>query len=200
MTSISSEDQKSNALYWPLTAGIGIFPADTKNKRIYFDGWSRTDFKNIDFTADLNNGSYDMGIGIRTGKTISDKHYVIAIDFDGNDAVLAWYSNWEQVLKIARQTRIEWHGDKSRLHMFLLAGKPVKNRRIRIKESLLEVKCENQALFVSPSIHKNGNPYMELETGEIAIINENQLLQLESKIDSLSDGYMSDTNNIQAKN
>ena len=41
---------------------------------------------------------------------------------------------------------------------------------------------------------------MELETGEISIINENQLLQLESKIDSLSDGYMSDTNNIQAKN
>jgi hypothetical protein len=78
--------------------------------------------------------------------------------------------------------------------MFLLANKPVKNRRIRIKESLLEIKCDNQALFVSPSIHKEGNPYTSLNTDEIVILNENQLLQLESKIDSLSDGYMSDAN------
>ena len=192
MTSILSEDQKSSILYWPKKTGIGIFPADTKNKKIYFDGWTRTEFKNTDFNAELDNGRYDRGIAIRTGKTISGKHYLIAIDFDGNDAVLEWYGNWEQVLEEAQSTRIEWHGDKSRLHMFLLASSPVKNRRIRIKESLLEVKCENQALFVSPSIHKAGNPYTELDTGEIAIMNENQLLQLESKIDSLSDGYMSD--------
>jgi hypothetical protein len=100
------------------------------------------------------------------------------------------------VLQVAKRTRIEWHEDKWRLHMFLLANRPIKNKRIHIKDSLLEVKCERQALFVSPSIHKEGNPYTTLDTSEIVIINENQLLQLESKIDSLSssDGYMSDEN------
>ena len=83
-----------------------------------------------------------------------------------------------------------------RLHIFLLVDRPIKNKRLHIENSLLEVKCERQALFVSPSIHKDGNPYSALDTGEIAILNENQLLQLESKIDSLSsnDGYMSEEN------
>ena len=110
--------------------------------------------------------------------------------------VLAWLGDWEQVLEIAKRTRIEWHENKWRLHMFLLANKPVKNKRINIKDSLLEVKCERQALFVSPSIHKEGKPYSALDTTEIVIINENQLLRLESKIDSLSssDGYMSNEN------
>ena len=45
---------------------------------------------------------------------------------------------------------------------------------------------------MSPEYHKEGKPYTVLCTSEIAIMNETQSLQLESKIDSLSDGYMSD--------
>src|SRR5918996_834635 len=196
MTSRLSKEQLSAVLYWPEIADVVIFPADTKNKEIHLTGWSEKDFSKVDFTAECYSGRYDNGIAIRTGKTISGKHCLVAIDFDGVDAVLAWFGDWEQVLQVAKRTRIEWHGDKWRLHMFLLASKPVKNKRIHIKDSLLEVKCERQALFVSPSIHKGGNPYTALDTSEIVIINENQLLQLESKIDSLSssDGYMSDEN------
>ena len=189
-----SEEQKRAILYWFETADVGIFPADTKNKAIHQNGWSQTDFSSVDFSGELNSGQNDNGIAIRTGRTISGKYYLIAIDFDGDDAVLVWFGDWKQVLQVAERTRIEWHGDKGRLHMFLLASRPIRNKRIHIKDSLLEVKCERQALFVSPSIHKDGNPYSVLDTSEIAIINENQLLQLESKIDSLSgsDGYMSD--------
>ena len=50
--------------------------------------------------------------------------------------------------------------------MFLLVDRPIRNKRLHIKNSLLEVKCERQALFVSPSIHKDGNPYSTLDTGE----------------------------------
>jgi hypothetical protein len=194
LTSRLSKEQQRDILYWPETAGIGIFAADTKNKEIHLNGWSEIDFSGTDFDAELNNGRYDNGIAIRTGKTISGKHYLVAIDFDGIDTVLAWFGDWEQVLQVAKRTRIEWHGDKWRLHMFLLTDRPIRNKRIHVKDSLLEAKCERQALFVSPSIHKEGNPYSALDTDEIAIINENQLLQLESKIDSLCDGYMSDEN------
>ena len=196
MTNRLSKEQQNDILYWPKIAGIGIFAADTKNKEIHLNGWSEINFSSVDFNEELDSGKYDNGIAIRTGRTISGKHYLVAIDFDGNDGVLAWFGNWEQVLEIAKRTRIEWHGDKWRLHMFVLANRPIKNKRIHIRDSLLEVKCERQALFVSPSIHKEGNPYTPLDTAEIVIINENQLLQLESKIDSLSgsDGYMSDEN------
>jgi hypothetical protein len=194
MTSRLSKEQQSAILNWPTITGIPIFPADTKNKEIHLNGWSEKDFSEVDFNAELESGKYDKGIAIRTGKTISGKYYLVAIDFDGIDAVLAWFGSWKQVIEVAKQTRIEWHGDKWRLHMFLLANKPIKNKRIRIKDSLLEVKCERQALFVSPSIHKEGNPYAAIETEEIVIIDENKLLQLESKIDSISDGYMSDEN------
>jgi Bifunctional DNA primase/polymerase, N-terminal len=191
-----SEEQKRAISYWFESADVGIFPADTKNKEIHLSGWSEKDFSSVDFKAELDSGKYDNGIAIRSGRTISGKYYLIAIDFDGPDVVLAWFHSWELVLEIAKRTRLEWHGDKWRLHMFLLADKPIRNKRIRIKESLLEVKCDRQALFVSPSIHKDGNPYSVMDTVEIAILNENQLLQLESKVDSLSDneGYMSDEN------
>jgi Bifunctional DNA primase/polymerase, N-terminal len=196
LTSRLSKEQQSAVLYWPETAHIGIFAADTKNKEIHVNGWSEIDFSGTDFNAELDKGRYDNGIAVRTGRTISGEHYLVVIDFDGIDSVLAWFGDWEQVLQVAKRTRIEWHGDKWRLHMFMLANRTVRNKRIHIKNSLLEVKCERQALFVSPSIHKEGNPYTPMDTTKIVIIKENQLLRLESKIDSLSgsDGYMSDEN------
>jgi Bifunctional DNA primase/polymerase, N-terminal len=187
-----SKEQKKAISYWFETVDVGIIPADTKNKAIHQNGWSRIDYSSVDFNGELNSGQYDNGIAVRTGRTISGKYYLIAFDFDGDDAVLAWFGDWEQVLEVAKWTRIEWHGDKWRLHMFVLANRPIKNKRIHIKDSLLEVKCERQALFVSPSVHKDGNAYTKLDTAEISFIDENQLLHLESKIDSLCDGYISD--------
>ena len=51
----------------------------------------KLDFGSVDFKAELDSGKYDNGIAIRTGRTISGKHYLIAIDFDGIDAVLPWF-------------------------------------------------------------------------------------------------------------
>lgn len=113
-------------------------------------------------------------MAIRTGKTLSGKYYLIVLDFDGIDAVIEWFGSWEQACEVAKRTRIEWHQDKWRLHMFLFASRSVKNKKINIKDSLLEIRCDRQAVFVSPSVHKEGNPYTELETAEIAVINENQ--------------------------
>jgi hypothetical protein len=75
-----------------------------------------------------------------------------------------------------------------------LARRPILNRKIKIKGSLLEVRCEKQLLFAAPSIHKDGNAYEPIGTTEIAILEEMKLLQLEAKIDTLSHGYMSDEN------
>jgi hypothetical protein len=116
------------------------------------------------------------------------------LDFDGWDAVLAWFSSWEGVIEASKRTRIEWHGDKTRLHYFILADKPLPNRRIHVKDSLLEIRCERQAIFASPSIHKDGDQYSPIGSKGIPIpeINDTQLMGLQAQIDTLCKGYMSD--------
>ena len=168
---------------------IPIIPADTRNKKIWLNGWSTMDFTDYEFRSKLENGEYDNGIAVRLGKTLSSEFYSVALDFDGRDAVLEWFGSWEKVVETAKRTRIEWHKDKWRLHMFFLTKEPIANRKIQIKDSLLEVRCEGQALFVSPSIHLEGEPYQALGTHQIS--NLSNLFGLKSKINSLCEDYMS---------
>jgi hypothetical protein len=187
-------EQQSAVQYWINNAKIPIIPCDSKTKSVYYKDWPHIDFSQEDFNAKLAAGEYDNGIALVLGKTLSGLYYSFALDFDGWDAVLQWFGSWEQVLSSSQKTRIEWHQDNDRIHYIFLAKRPIANRKINIKESKLEVRCEKQLLFASPSIHEGGNPYTPLGTSEIAILDENRLLSLEAKIDSLSQGYMSDEN------
>jgi bifunctional DNA primase/polymerase-like protein len=188
-------EQQSAVLYRSITAKIPIIPCHTyPKKEVHLEGWPKIDFSQIDFNAKLVAGEYDNGIALILGKTLSEQYYSFALDFDGWDAVLEWFGSWEQVLSSSQKTRIEWHHDKNRIHYIFFAKRPIANRRIQIKGSKLEVRCENQLLFASPSIHEGGNPYTPIGTNKIAALGENELLSLEAKIDSLSQGYMSDEN------
>jgi hypothetical protein len=93
-----------------------------------------------------------------------------AFDFDDWDAVEAWFGCWENVLAWSNKTRIEWHEDKRKVHMLFLAYRPVANRKIKIKNAFLEVRCEEQLLFVHPSIHPDGNTWKPLGTEQIALL------------------------------
>jgi hypothetical protein len=187
-------EQQSAILDWTTKAKIPIIPCDSKSKSVNYHGWNEVDFSQTDFGANLANGLYDQGIALVLGKTLSGTHYSFALDFNGWDAVAEWFGNWEKVLSSSQKTRIEWHQDKGRIHYIFLAKRPVANRKIQIKGSVLEIRCENQLLFASPSIHPDGNPWTVLGTIVIAVLDEMQLLSLEAKIDSLSQGYMSDEN------
>ena len=189
-------EQQAAVIYWPEVAGIPIIEADTGKKHVNVHGWQNLDLTKVDFRAKLANGDYDNGIAIRLGKTLSGQYYSFALDFDGWDAVEEWFGDWEQVLELSKKTRIEWHGDdRGRIHCIFLAKEPIANTsHIHIRNSQLEIRCEKELLFVSPSVHKHGNPYTVIGTNEIAILNKIQLLTLQAKIDKLSEGYMSDEN------
>jgi hypothetical protein len=189
-------EERADALAWPEIRDIPIFPADSRNKRISMYCWQKMDFANYDFRSKLEAGDYDNGIAIRTGRTISGKNaaYSIAIDFDGWDAVEEWFGNWERVESLSQKTLIEWHKNRAKIHVLLLSNEVIPNRKIQIKDSLLEIRCEYQALFVSPSYHKEGNRYAPLGTREIAIMDEQQIFNLKAKIESICHGYMSDEN------
>ena len=58
----------------------------------------------------------------------------------------------------------------------MFAKRPIGNKKVHIKNSLLEVRCENQLLYSWPSIHASGNSYTPLlGTDKIAILDEMQL-------------------------
>ena len=157
-------EQQAAILRWPEQNDLSIFPADTRNKRIWLSGWQDIDFSNTDFKSKLANGEYVKGIAIRTGKTLSGKHYAVALDFDGWDAVEEWFGNWERVVSLSKKTIVEWHQDTGKIHVIFLSKTPFQNRKIHIKNAFLEVRCERNALFASPSIHQSGKPYTPLGT------------------------------------
>ena len=161
------------------------------------NGWQSLDFGKVDFKANLANGVYDTGIAVRTGKTISGKYYLVVLDFDGREAVNAWFESWENVLALSKKTLVEWHQDEGKIHIFVFSPEPLPSRRIHIKDSYLEIRCQNeggagQLVFVSPSIHKEGNPYTALGCDKIEVMQPIDLLRIKEKIGSLCDDYMSD--------
>jgi len=190
LTRLAEEEQQA-ILYWTETIGVPVFPADTRNKGLYIKGWSEINFASIDYKTNLANGLYDNGIAIRTGRTLKG-FYLIVLDFDGWNAVIEWFGSWDNVVKASRSTRIEWHQDKGRIHYFFLASKPIPNRKILIKDTYLEIRCEKQVLFAYPSFHKGGNRYEPIYNKTIAELTDSQLTSLQAQIDILCEGYMSD--------
>jgi len=149
MTIWTQEDQ-DKILSWPYVYDIAIFEGDTKNKRIDKKRWQEEDYSKADFKQRLESGLYDQGICIALGKTISGTHYTFALDFDGWDAIIAWFGGdtkeetWERVKALARRTRVEWHDnyEDGKIHVILKSQKPLGvNRRINIRNALLEVRC-----------------------------------------------------------
>src|SRR5215469_3320010 len=197
MTTKLTTEQQKVVLDWPRKYYIPVLECDSRRKKVWLPEWQKLDLNNVDWQAKLLNGCYDNGIAIRLGRCLSNGKQELcsfALDFDDWDAVEVWFGSWENVLAWANNTRIEWHEDRRKLHMIFLAGRPVANRKIKIKNALLEVKCEGQLLFVHPSVHPDGNTWKPLGTEQIALLDNMQLLNTEAKIDSLSEGYMSDEN------
>lgn len=189
-TKLTQEEQQA-ILHWPEN-DIPIFPADTRNKEIKIYNWQNFDFSNTDFRAKLANGDYDNGVAVRLGKTLSGKYYAVAFDFDGWDAVVEWFGSWDHVVSLSKKTIVEWHQDTGKIHVIFLSKTQFQNRKIHIKNAFLEIRCERNALFASPSIHKEGKPYTPLGTNQLAIIEDKKALALKSKIDSVCQNYMSD--------
>jgi hypothetical protein len=153
--------QQSRLLYWTDTLKIPIIEANTANKKIFVHGWQNLNYSNVDFKAKLLNGDYHNGVAIRCGLNLTKEYHVIALDFDGWDAIEAWFGNWDRVLALVKKQIVEWHQDKTKIHVILLSKMSVPNRKIHIGNAFLEIRCEKQALFVSSSWNRtcDGHPF-----------------------------------------
>ena len=61
LTRLSEEEQQA-ILYWTETIGVPVFPADTRNKGLYVNGWSEINFASIDYKTNLANGLMIMAL------------------------------------------------------------------------------------------------------------------------------------------
>ena len=189
--------EQAAVMRWPELLDIGIIQAYTKTKTVGLKGWPTLDFTKVDFKANLANGLYDLGIALRTGKTISGNKYLVVLDFDGWEAVIAWFGSWDNVLALSKKTLVEWHQDQGKIHVFIFSSEPFLSRKIHIKNAYLEIRCQNeegvgQLVFASPSIHKEGSPYCALGTDLVEEMQPIDLLRIKSKINQLCENYMSD--------
>jgi hypothetical protein len=179
--------EQAAVMHWPELLDIGIIQAYTKTKTVDLKGWSTLDFTKVDFKTNLANGLYDLGIALRTGKTISGNKYLVVLDFDGWEAVIAWFGSWDNVLALSKKTLVEWHQDQGKIHVFLFSPEPLLSRKIHFKDAYLEIRCQNeegvgQLVFASPSIHKEGSPYCALGTELVEEMQPIDLLRIKSKI------------------
>lgn len=192
-TRLTAEDQEA-LMKWPYVYSIPIFAADSINKRIGLNGWPTLDFNKVDFRKEMLEGKYDNGAAARLGPTLKGDLYSVALDFDGWDAVLAWFETWERVLELAQKTLVEWHQDKGRIHVLIFTKEPLPNKKIHIGPNnvLLEIRCEKQAIFVSPSPHRDGNKYSPLGVDTIEALDDIGLMKLKGQISLLSDKHVTD--------
>ncbi len=156
MASAADDDRVSKIKYWPhfgkfglvrIKSGAGIEP----NYNVETSEQRKQDVDTIDYNARIDDGWYNEGVAIRLGKTIGGRYgYGVAADLDGQDAVLAWFGSWENVVNYAKNNRVEWHKDQWRLHLLFYTDKPVRNSTIHISPgNQIEIKCEGMLLRVS---------------------------------------------------
>ena len=76
-----------------------------------------------------------------------ESRFSFALDFDGWNAVAVWFGCgrpgntdsddeiWNNVLETSKETRIEWHQNKGRIHVIYYSNRPVTKKKILIKEA-----------------------------------------------------------------
>src|SRR6266496_2740049 len=95
-----------DVLYWPRTANIGLIPCNSRAKKVSIKGWQKLDLNNVDYEANQKAGLYKDGIAIRLGRCLTNGSsdskasaspaFSFALDFDGWDAVVEWFGNWDK--------------------------------------------------------------------------------------------------------
>lgn len=88
--------------------------------------------------------------------------------------------------QLAKWTRVEWHQNPAKIHVFFLSDKPFRNV---MSGKGLEVYAQKKLVFVSPSVHKDGIPYQPYDTKKIHLL-EGHLGQM--KVEAILEAFMNE--------
>jgi hypothetical protein len=194
MTSTADKLKTFNdwADFWRYNIGVNLIPANTKKKETY-ESWKEWQDKPV--PQELHDewktsGAFDRGIAIILGKTYHNSEigkrglYLIGIDLDNRKAIDEVAYKGLEIL--AKRVIVEQHNDDlTKAHILLYSHKPFPkkssdntghlNPKLTASEiPAIEVKelGSHGILFVTPSIHKNGQPYQIIGTLEPIIVDD----------------------------
>jgi hypothetical protein len=179
--------------YWTKVVSTHIIEYDSVNKETFHKTWSIEDDTKVDYKAKLQLGIYNKGVAARTGLLHRGQYngwYLICIDFDSLEAFRTWCGNDYDLDTLAKWTRVDWHKNPEKIHVFFLSKTPLKDLARSKDNQIIEVYGMNPHLVCVYGKHKDGNPIGPYDTEEIAIIDEVKKLEIESRIKRVIPTYL----------
>jgi hypothetical protein len=181
--------------FWRYDIGVNVIPANTKKKETY-ESW--TEWQDNPVPENLHkewkaSGAFDNGIAVILGKVHHNRQkeglYLIGIDCDNAKAMDELCTRDDKTIslsQLAQWTLVEQHeDDRTKAHILLYSHKPFPkkssnnnghlNPKLNANEvPAIEVKGlgSHGILFVTPSIHKNGQPYQIVGTHDPVIADD----------------------------
>jgi hypothetical protein len=153
-------------------------------------GWPTEDDTKYDYNADLQIGAYDNGIAVRTGILHHGPYvdqYLGCIDFDNEETFLTWCGKDYNLDTLGEWTRVEWHNNPAKLHVFFISKTPLRN----IKKNI-EVYSDTPHLICVHGIHKDGNTVVPYGIEKIAVVDDVKLLDIKNRIKSVIPDHIYD--------
>src|SRR5205823_13445612 len=98
---------------------------------------------------------------------------------------------WQNVLDYAKDNLVEWHNDKSSLHLIVYLHEAIEGVTISFQghskedHRQIEVRAEGQLLRVRPSMHRDGHRFTALNSEIIPVYDGIKRLGFKAKIHSL---------------
>ncbi len=135
--------------FWTEATGAHIIEYDSVNKQTFHTQWSTEDDTKIDYKANLKAGLYNHGFAVRTGLLHRGPYtgrYLDCLDFDTIEAFPTWCGDDYGLDSLAIWTRVEWHKDKRRIHVFIISKSPLKDLVRSDKNKIIEVYGEKPHL------------------------------------------------------
>jgi hypothetical protein len=183
--------------FWTETVGAHIIEYDSVNKKTFHKEWSTEDDTNIDYKANLQKGLYSKGIAVRTGKLYHGQYkdfYLCCIDFDSEEGFLAWCAEDYNLDILAKWTRVDWHKNPKRIHVFFISKTPLKDLARNRDNQIIEVYGEKPHLVCVYGNHKDGNLIEPYDTEKIVAIDGITKLELENRVKMVTPSYLNGDN------
>lgn len=185
--------------FWTGEVGAFVIEYDSINKDIHHNEWPSEDDTKVDYKANLENGLYNYGIAVRTGLLHRGPYkgwYLGCIDFDTIEAFLTWCGEDYNLDSLAIWTRIEWHQDIKRIHLFFLSKTPLKNLARSEDNKIIEVYSEDPHLVCVCGYHADGNLIQVHTTEKIVEVDNIKRLEIQSRIKAVISSYGDDDSGI----
>jgi hypothetical protein len=167
--------------YWTRTIGAHIIEYNSVTKKTLHKKWNSEDDTKVDYRANLLAGLYDNGIAVRTGLLHHGPYtdqYLGCIDFDIEETFRIWCGDDYNLETLAKWTRVEWHKNPTKLHVFFISKTPLAN----IRQKGIEVYSKRPNLICVYGIHKDGNRIGAYGTKKIAVVDDVKILGIQSRI------------------